>query len=1384
MISSSNSGLVVPIDLVAYCVGSIDAHERTGTFAGATTSYVAQASQDAAQAFLGANVTRDPNLQPPLWPLEAGIHLHWAAPDGLTHASQTQNGLEFPALPNRWLVTRVVVQGSSVTAKSWIIESDTLSTTPPGGKRAPTLPVQDNAQNYRYLGVWKVFDGSWQEPTIPQGQTIKALFGSEIHAVASGDIAFAAFYPNARGIFGFYDDTSDLQTSGSEPLNLMYLVTGWFSDPTNDPLTTHSAPADLQQNYKWTYTPSGATPQYSLYSGVAQDIRWNPATRYLGDDQPAVQVDVAIGNNPAEALAAYFRGIDHPSLPLFEQLFTALEMGLLSRLGQPAPGQLAELAETIHEKGFNSVDGGTIYTIVPAGSVRTGGSDTPAPNLPLPLADALNLLNELQQERDLATTEVQQYRWQLFADWYRLVQVNATDTTAANATLSSRLARWPTIQRNLATAQDMVEKQRAVVTSMLGSAWELKPVPAPRFWVPNEPVVLLAGPDVAAARRHGGDGRYEANGNLVCRLTTDLVSAATVSVTSPVTISGSRFSAALPPSPNHLPHAADVAALVTEACVLDTAIAAALTGGSDAALMTALTECLTAGTAPSGNAYQSFAGALPSPVEISWWGPTNPWLPLMMLWELDFAPLFPTASRGAAQSYAPGFFTANFTVDPDDVGTIAYTPSGGVGSIDVDPQTLDFDPRAGRAARYTGSAVLSAAAADNLEAILDQYLQTTSDATLQTILGQLQQTNILMQAMSGFNAALLTREQSLQLHIGVGSGAPFSLRNVTKEVQAVLPDLSLIPPLSPLGNGSFNPVRAGFAKIRLQILDTFGEKRPVQIGNLYLAKDLATSYRGNVEPGIIYLQPRLALGARVLFRWLSADTLEYDEMNAHPATSPVCGWLLPSHLQRGLFFYDQLGRPVGSLTVMEDATGIAWQSAPGNDATIDKGVEAAMQDQNPHLRDLAVMLAHASVGFFRAFYDAVDAAASSVSPPNADSSAGMAVLVGRPVALVQASLLLELQGITAYDQTWNTLVPGEKYQDTDDGLSAVQFPAVVGDIDQLDDGLVGYFKQGPGGNYDLGTFYTEAADAGATSGVVRPSANNLLLTPTSTPEGQLPSIRTGEQKLLMLMDPRAGIHLTTGILPTQYVEIPPAQYADTLGALDMTFLTAPVLRPLAGLTLPLPRESGYTWSWVEEKPSGNGGSEWVVTPNVVPPTAHAVWQYSPQQLTEGWLRLNPEVLAFTLQNASGRASVKGGAANTLTLTITNRRQADVTFNPGELANEGTPPVGSVFYIHFGALIDPSQVASVQPSAAGWTFQALHDAQYGDYWAATPAAGSPVTLGPGQALTITLADVIAVNTASQAQIYFDYYGVQGVNDGVDIAIVAIQTGTPPTASPDD
>ena len=249
-----------------------------------------------------------------------------------------------------------------------------------------------------------------------------------------------------------------------------------------------------------------------------------------------------------------------------------------------------------------------------------------------------------------------------------------------------------------------------------------------------------------------------------------------------------------------------------------------------------------------------------------------------------------------------------------------------------------------------------------------------------------------------------------------------------------------------------------------------------------------------------------------------------------------------------------------------------------------------------------------------------------------------------------------------------------------------------------------------------------------------------------------------------------------GILPTQSLAIPPDQYAATLAGLELSFPVKPLLRAAGGLSVPLPAVAGYAWSWITEE-STQLGTHWAVDPELLPPTAGALWQYSPQSLTEGWLRLNPTLLRFQLTVPGSTPVVTAGTTMSLDLLITNARSAPVTFTPGAIEAEDSPAQGSVCYIHLGSLVDPEQVTSIRFAAAGWRFEPLTDVRYGTYWAVAPL-DAPVTLAPGEPLTITMANVaIAAGTRAQSRVSFDYYNLAGLDDGIAVAVLAVRQPGP-------
>ncbi len=1386
---ASSQGLVVPVDIVAFCVSESDAIQGTTSFSGATIDY-SMFNQGNPDAYVGASATRS-FTDPPAHPLEAGVHLHWALPDALTkgQVSDSTPAPTFPAVPNRWLVTRFSISSGDVTPTSWVIESDGLATELPSGQYAPVIPAKQNGSSdpaFPYMGLRAALDGY-------QGQLSKTAFrdasgGSPFTAVANGMPTFAAYYPEGRSSFGFVDTQAELGGAAQ----LMYIVTGWFDQPPDDPAQICLAPPPpgkpaptLAGGYGWQVgaasaagatddpppppPPSPPPPAYTLYSGTVQSIAWNPDGSYVPapENQLVIQADAALGNTPAEALAAYFRNVLHPSEDYFEKILTAFQQGQWPNLSQPTPDMLAQIDENLHSSQFQRADSNLIWTIYQADA---NGTPHEAIDLPPGIADALNQANVARAQLAAVNEHVETFKWQVFTDWYRYFQVQ--DASEKNvvfnhfAQVLEPIWEGPNFNDGLQAAQTAAQTASTAADQTLQalvkqrSDLSLREMPGARYWQPTDPALMLVGDGLALSPRYGGDQEHSDTGQLVCRTTDEIIGSVTVNA---ITRNASDYAAATRLNSNALPYLADCEALLGEALLLDTAIASTWSGVTPATLTTDLQALL---TGQAQNSWTINAGAAPSPVEVNWWAGANPWIPLFIAWTGDFVPLQPTiVNQVTLEDYDPAFFTANYTIDPTTGSFLSYTPTGQHGIV-IDPAKQSYTPT------YQGSAILSDKTVENLESQIETYLQTHSDATLQTILSDLQAGQFVVQALAGFTEAMIDRVLQAQMALVVPPGADARSQQLTQAVAAILGNIYNV---GPSFNTPYNPIRAGYFKISAIAVDAYGQQRTVNVNNLYVAESMTTVAAGVTESGIAYAAPRIAQASRLIFDWMSAGVQTIEEMTQHPATSPVCGWIMPNHLTGGFFLYDGTGEPLGALQLNGATPPVpVWQGAPGDDATIDEPIEQALADANPLLQQVALSLHNATADYFTAFYDAVDTTHATVNPQNLSLESGLAVLVGRPVALAQAALRLDLRGRPMFNQNSNGCLTEEAWTDTANGLSGVNFPVLLGDADKLDDGLVGFFRQAESGDgFDLTTFFSEGAQASATSGVVQPDASTLQLNLTPTADDpDPPPAGTETTCVLMLVDPRAPVHAVTGILPTQELAIPSDVASEALSSLEVYFLAAPVLKPASVLAMPVPAASGFDVSFVEQYKL-NDAPEWVTIPDLTASTTDAVWKYTPQSLTEGWLRINQTQLIFAISNASGKAVVIGGATQALTLTVANAKPNQITFTPGVLATEGTPPNGSIFYLHFGELVAAADVPSIGLTADGWSFAAQSDAIYGAYWAATPV-GAAVSLAPGASLTIAVTNLKAATSLNQAKLYFDYYAVDGTASGVFTDTVVVST----------
>lgn len=351
--------------------------------------------------------------------LKAGIHLHWALPDALTKGIQdSDKKTVFPSVPNRWLVTRTL----NGEKRQWVVESDYLYREGEGeqlGSIAYPIEIKNgNHQPFRYLGR-KLPIKAWLE------NDPKAEYLPSLTAVGYGEPTFAAFYPNCHSVFGFYDDYSATNLEG-----LQYDVIGWYSDietdyvhkfiKTKSQLTAPELIQAIQKELRWSIPDEDTQLPQQMFCYAR--LRFATTINTINSDEKT-SVDVAVGNTGTEALSAYLgQKIDNNSQSIIEDQLEALT--LASRLESRQLDLTAKFEEVRHEKAFNVIASGTIWTVSleSTNSTIANAEDAQAQSevtLPDNIAPKLNQLNLSQQKYDCTFDEIESMRRQLFSDWYK-----------------------------------------------------------------------------------------------------------------------------------------------------------------------------------------------------------------------------------------------------------------------------------------------------------------------------------------------------------------------------------------------------------------------------------------------------------------------------------------------------------------------------------------------------------------------------------------------------------------------------------------------------------------------------------------------------------------------------------------------------------------------------------------------------------------------------------------------------------------------------------------------------------------------------------------------------------------------------------------------------
>ena len=345
--------------------------------------------------------------------------------------------------------------------------------------------------------------------------------------------------------------------------------------------------------------------------------------------------------------------------------------------------------------------------------------------------------------------------------------------------------------------------------------------------------------------------------------------------------------------------------------------------------------------------------------------------------------------------------------------------------------------------------------------------------------------------------------------------------------------------------------------------------------------------------------------------------------------NPVWGWVLINYAAHGIQFFLPDGRFYGQVllnSLSNTAVPVQWQPSPD---LPDLG-SLANSDQDFSSLHSLIDGFRQDAQYLKAFIHMIGASLIGSPEPDASYSESMGAIIGRPLALVDFGVSLQLaQKPRNNESTLNEAPPQLP-------LTEYKFPCIFGDERHRFDGLVGYFSPMAGSGSrkpDFKTCYTyfpqKVADeaTGKTvaltienAPVLQPYYINPLEIANTIAQGEKRSRTSNDSDFLedmslmyeevaakqlhiftAIMNPYAPLHIRTGgLLPTKILELAPWIVKNALDKITVFFPAGPVLVTSDPLSQSVPagnteqdrkekRESEFEiptpavghWSWMQ-----------------------------------------------------------------------------------------------------------------------------------------------------------------------------------------------------------
>lgn len=1196
-------------------------------------------------------------------PPGTGIHLLWTVPASLRNGQMDEFGqLQMPLLPNRWLITRsfIAQEGAVPAYAAWVLESDFLG---PQTEGTHAFPDPNGGEQRYYIG--RRFDiGAWNGGTSEYRQGF-------LSAMGPGEPSYVAIYDNMTNVLAFYDD---MQNSANGTYG--YSVCGWYETAAEDLLlgvdsqnpagfTSAEQWQGIMDKMRWTVGDENDVdaaeqdwqawllanpivggppltdaqkdwPGQNLCHGFLYNLQWRGASGFypinaiLDGTKPPI---VAIGANSAEAMAAWL-GYEVGSVGAEEMLLAFQQDMIFDYVKNPSVFRTRSQAAR-----FANGDGGLEW-VVYAENQTSSATQIPDGSFSVPLdgdaTSALILLNRDQIALDASKTMQISLQTQLYEAYWKLENYFRSDSGLADKIKKqiSVLTRQVTDnQAQIAVLVTRVEADKAALLALVGPLkLQINTISLPCYEQRQDPVILLAG---ANQDNKLGSAGPESERDLFTRFTGQTIRAIEVAyaaggVKFDVTLNSEDFPQIVWPVGKLIPK--EMHDFWFETFLLDTNNARLLAKTAFAKAQITPTEAQIADLTAQIQRQQTalwnqsaqqlidpriiaqsagLLGVPPAKLSVAAW--SAPWTPVYLDWEIEWHPSATTAQR-MLDNWRLGEF--EFEWDSAQAG-------GNVGPL---------------AGNYVGRSILNGQVAQGLSDKLNDFLLHDPNAAslpayqlqqLQEMADDIAEYDVLTQSMSGLIEQFIM--QQLQMSKLSSTQSVSGLSDLVQHATAYLPAAGSALP--------FFPIHAGhFRIVRLNVVDAFGQiLRGSQLtDNLQPIRSTSLVTQG--LPQYMQLTPRVTQGLRMDLRMVQYDD-DAIRSNSSDSTSAICGWIIPNHIDRSLVVFDPAGNNLGEVLMIDNGndggdagTGLRWDAVPGSNSALGAAPEfgASLRHLNDFVNALLLRGAQGSDAL-QSLLDVIDSSLWKVDPLGQPIQGNLAILLGRPIAVVRALVALKVDGAPAYNQTW-----ANTGQNVTNDFTAVPLTLRIGDLGLSNNGVMGYFLDDDYSDFYPYYGYTPAlgqvrrvvADAGIAPAAMLAQISQRLAMPqegqaldsylVANPAFTLPPDGATTRCLTILVDPRGWIPAISGLLPVQWLSLPPGPVDAALSNMFVTFRTGPLLLETPKISVPLPASTKGKWTWVER----SGVTTWRESAPLTSSNDVAGLPDTRPILSEGWLKLS------------------------------------------------------------------------------------------------------------------------------------------------------------------